>query len=146
MERGRKATEAKEAVFKRLFGVRQETFESMEIILQKEYNKRHTYGGSPPKLSIGDKLKITLKYLREYRTMESIGVDYGVSKSTVCETIQWVEDTLKRDKTFCLPGKRILKEAENTIEYIVVDVTESPIQRPKKNKERIIRGKRSSIR
>ncbi|GHV54651.1 hypothetical protein AGMMS49579_15660 [Spirochaetia bacterium] len=66
--------------------------------------------------------------------MESVGVDYGVSKSTVCETIQWVEDTLKRDKTFCLPGKRMLKEAENTIEYIVVDVTESPIQRPKKTK------------
>jgi hypothetical protein len=52
--------------------------------------------------------------------MESIGADYGVSKSTVCETIQWVEDTLNKDKTFKLPGKRVLKKPESAIEYIVV--------------------------
>jgi hypothetical protein len=67
--------------------------------------------------------------------MESIGADYGVSKSTVCETVQWVENTLSQDKTFKLPGKKVLKEAGNTIQYIVVDVTESPIQRPEKGQE-----------
>jgi hypothetical protein len=146
MGRKKQAIDAEEATFKRLFGVKQETFEKMETILQKEYDRLHKYGGSPPKLSVEDKLKIALKYLREYRTMESIGVEYAVSKSTVCETIQWVEDTLSKDKTFKLPGKRVLKKPEGTIEYIVVDVTESPIQRPKKNKKSIIRGKRSVTR
>jgi hypothetical protein len=146
MGRGKKVIDAEEATFKRLFGVKTETFEKMESILQKEYDRLHKYGGSPPKLSVKDKLKITLKYLREYRTMESIGVEYGVSKSTVCETIQWVEDTLNKDKTFKLPGKRVLKKPEDTIQYIVVDVTESPIQRPKKNKKSIIQGKRSGTR
>jgi hypothetical protein len=135
-----------QAVFKRLFGVKTETFEKMQSILQKEFDKLHRQEGSPPKLSVEDKLTITLKYLREYRTMESIGADYGVSKSSVCETIQWVEDILAKDKTFKLPGKRMLKKPENSIPYIVVDVTESPIQRPKKNKKSIIRGKRSVIR
>jgi hypothetical protein len=62
----------------------------MESILQKEFNKLHRSGGKPPKLSVRNKLWITLKYLREYRTRESIAHDYSVCKSTVCETIQWV--------------------------------------------------------
>jgi len=60
-------------VFKRLYGVKPETFEKMSAILQREYGKLHKSGGSPPKLIVNDKLTATLKYLREYRTMESIG-------------------------------------------------------------------------
>jgi len=145
MGRGKKKQDSKDAVFKRLFGVLPETFEKMAVILQKEFDKAHKFGGSPLKLSIADKLKITLKYLREYRTMESIGADYGVSKSTVCETIQWVENTLTADKTFKLPGKKVLKKAEDTIRYIVVDVTESPIQRPKKGQKEYYSGKKNGI-
>jgi len=134
-----------EAVFKRLYGVMPETFVKMKEILQKEYNKMHKSGGSPPKLTVEDKLTVTLKYLREYRTMESIGADFGVSKSTVCESIQWVEDTLTKDKTFKLPGKKVLKEASGTIEYIIVDVAESPIQRPKSGQKEYYSGKKSDI-
>jgi hypothetical protein len=135
----------KEQAFKRLFGVNSETFGKMESILQQEYNRQHKKGGSPPKLSVKDKLTITLKYYREYRTMESVGAEYGVSKSTVCESIQWAEDTLSRDKTFKLPGKKVLTGTPQEIKCIVVDVTESPVQRPKKTKKRIIQGKRSAI-
>jgi hypothetical protein len=145
MGRRKKKRDSKDIVFKRLFGVLPETFNKMTVILQKEFDKLHKSGGSPPKLSVADKLTITLKYLREYRTMESIGADYGVSKSTVCETIQWVENTLAKDKTFKLPGKKVLKKAEDTIQYIVVDVTESPIQRPKKGQKEYYSGKKSVI-
>jgi predicted DNA-binding protein YlxM (UPF0122 family) len=106
----------------------------------------HKDGGKPPKLTIKDKLYISLKYLREYRTMDSIAADCGVSKSTVCQSIQWVEDTLSQDKTFSLPGKRKLKRKSAAIEYIVIDVTESPINRPKKTKKSTIRAKRSAMR
>ena len=134
-----------DAVFKRLYGVKPDTFEKMKGILQKEYNKLHKMGGRPPKLAVQDKLMATLKYYREYRTMESVGADYGVSKSTICESIQWVENTLRKDKTFQLPGKRVLKEASGSIEYIVVDVTESPINRPKKGQKEYYSGKKSAI-
>jgi hypothetical protein len=118
----------------------------MRSILQKEFDILHRRGGKPPKLTIEDKLYITLKYLREYRTMESIGADYGVGKSAVCETIQWVEDTLTKDKTFRLPDKKALKRKTSSIEYIVVDVTESPINRPKKTKKSGIQARKSVIR
>jgi len=128
-----------------MFGVKPETFTMMKKILEKEYEKIHKRGGSPPKMSVEDKLYATLKYLREYRTMEHIGGDYGVSKSTICESIQWVENTLMKDGTFRLPGKKVLKRAESVTEFIVIDVTESPINRPKKTKKPIIQVKRNAI-
>jgi hypothetical protein len=146
MGKGKKAPDAKVESFKRLYGVKPDTFEKMRSILQKEFDILHRRGGKPPKLTIVDKLYITLKYLREYRTMESIGADYGVGRSAVCETIQWVEDTLTKDKTFRLPDKKALKRKTSSIEYLVVDVTESPINRPKKSKMSGIRARKSDIR
>jgi argininosuccinate synthase len=126
-----------------MFGVKNKTFNKMIKILEKEYSKIHKKGGSPPKMSVEDKLYATLKYLREYRTMEHIGGDYGVSKSTICESIQWVENTLKQDGTFELPGKKVLKKASGAIEFVVIDVTESPINRPKKPK-RVLFGQKET--
>jgi hypothetical protein len=132
--------------FKRLYGVKPATFNQMLSILQKEYNTMHKNGGKPPKLLPEDKLYVTLKYLREYRTMDSIAADYGVCKGTVCLAIQWVEDTLVKDGTFALPGKRVLKRKSAAIEYIVVDVTESPVNRPKKNQKDYYSGKKNVTR
>ena len=83
MGRGKKNYQDAKSTFKRLFGVKPDTFNKMRDILEKEYSEMHKKGGSPPKLSVEDKLFITLKYLREYRTMEHIGHDYGVSRSTI---------------------------------------------------------------
>jgi hypothetical protein len=104
----------------------------------------HEKGGKPPKLTVEDKLCITLKYLREYRTMDSIAAEYGVCKGTVCLSIQWVEDTLVEDGTFALPGKKVLKRKSVSIQYVVVDVTESPINRPKKNQKEYYSGKKTA--
>jgi hypothetical protein len=105
----------------------------------------HKYGGAPPKLTIEDKLFITLKYLREYRTMDSIAAEYGVCKASVCLSIRWVEDTLTKDGSFSLPGEKVLKKESPSIEYLVVDVTESPINRPKKGQKEYYSGKKSAI-
>jgi hypothetical protein len=97
-------------------------------------------------VTVQDKRFITLKYLREYRTMESIGADYGVCKGTVSGTIKWVEDALRKIPDLKLPGKKVLKEEGSTIQYVVVDETESPVQRPKKNKKSGIRVRKNGIR
>ena len=146
MGRGRKkAQEAKEALFKRVYGVKPNTFNKMLSILQKEFAVMHKSGGKPPSLTPEDKLYITLKYLRDYRTMESIAVEYGVCKGTICLSIQWVEDTLIKDGTFKLPEKRVLKRKSAAVEFIVVDVTESPINRPKYNQKEYYSGKKNVI-
>ena len=75
--------------------------------------------------------------------MDSIASEYKVCKGTVCLSVQWVEDTLVKDCAFSLPEKRALKKKSDTIEYIVVDVTESPINRPKNNQKEYYSGKKT---
>ncbi len=70
--------------YQKIFGVKKKTFDRMLGILEKEYQNKHLNGGRPSKLSILDKLIIMLAYYREYRVMENIAFDYGVSKSTIC--------------------------------------------------------------
>jgi hypothetical protein len=144
MEKEKEAEDAKAVLLKRLYGVKPGTFHKMQSILQKEYDALHQKGGKPPKLTVEDKLYITLKYLREYRTMDSIAAEYGVCKGTVCLSIQWVEDTLGKDGTFALPGKKVLKRESDSIQYILVDGIESPINHPKKNQKAYYSGKKTA--
>lgn len=78
---------------------------------------------------------MTLEYLREYRTYFHIGASWGVNESTAYRIIRKVEDYLINSGIFSLPGKKKLLEVDHEIEVVVVDVTESPIERPQKNKK-----------
>lgn len=132
--------------FKEILGVKKDTFIKMLELLEKAYIILHSKGGSKPKLSILDKLIITLRgYYREYRTMDSIAFDYNVSKSTIWESIKWVENVLIKSKEFKLPSKKVLMEENPDIEFVIVDVTESPIERPKKNKRDGIQERKNNI-
>jgi hypothetical protein len=141
-EKNNKVVSLDEATFKRLLGVKRKTFEKMVVILEAVYREKHKKGGKPPKLNVKDKLMITLQYLREYRTMEHIGFDYGVCKSAISDSIRWVEDTLIKDGTFSLPGKKALRKKTAKVSYLVVDCTESPVERPKKKQKRCYSGKK----
>jgi hypothetical protein len=78
--------------------------------------------------------------------MDSIAAEYGVCKGTVCLSVQWVEDTLSKDGAFALPGTRVLKRKSASIQHVVVDVTESPINRPKKGRKEYYSGKKNGTR
>lgn len=135
----------KENKFQELFGVKKDTFYKMLEILENTYIDLHKQGGKKPKLSVLDKLVITLSYYREYRVMENIAFDYDVVKSTVSDSISWVEETLIKDGTFSLPNKRELQKEDIDVEVLLVDVTESEIERPKKNKKNGTQEKRRNI-
>ncbi len=66
-------------------------------------------------------------------------------KSTASHGIKWVEDTLIRDGTFSLPGRKAPLKSDMEYEVILVDATESPIERPKKSKGGTIPGRKSVI-
>lgn len=97
-------------------------------------------------MSIEDQLLLTLEYWREYRTYFHIGQSWGVNESTAYRIIRKIEDILVGSRAFTLPGKKNLQKADYQIEVVVVDVTETPIERPQKNKNDSIAGKRKDIR
>lgn len=130
-----------ESEFKRLCGVKPKLFEKMVTILRQELPRPKQRGGQP-KLSIEDQLLITLEYWREYRTYFHIGQSWGVHESTVCRIVHRVEDKLIKSGKFSLPGKKALLKTETEWSVVIVDVGESPIERPKKNSEITTVGKR----
>lgn len=125
----------KEKDYQELFGIRKNTFEKMLKILEKAYIELHKRRGAKPKLKVLDKLIIMLSYYREYLSMKNMAFDYNVAKSTICESIKWVENVLIKEGSFSLPSKRKLVEELPNIEAVLVDVTEVPIERPKKKSE-----------
>ncbi len=131
----------KDSDFKRLTGVRRKTFEKMLEVITKELPNF----GRRPTLSRADQLLMTLVYWREYRTQFHIAGTYDVSESTVCRTINQVENALMLSGEFTLPGKKALSSSDTLIEVILVDVGEQPIERPKKSKNDTIAVKRSDI-
>lgn len=134
--------------FKRVVGVKLATFEAMvEVFKTSEINRKksHKIGGRKPKLCEEDMVLLMLEYYREYRTLEHIGVDYGISEGHTSKVVRAVEKALIKSGKFSLPGKKVLYDSSSSIEYIVVDATESQIQRPKKSRENIIQERRNNI-
>lgn len=131
--------DVKDSDFKGLTGVQRNTFEEMLKVVEKGLRDF----GRPTKLNRADQLLMTLMYWREYRTEFHIAQSYGISESTVCRTIQKVENVLVRSGKFRLPGKKALQSSDTVFEVILVDVSEQPIERPKKAKNGITAAKRS---
>lgn len=130
--------------FRRLTGVKRGTYNQMvEILIVADSKRKTKASGRNKKLCIQDQLLMTLEYLREYRTYFHIGKSYGLSESSAYKTIKWVEDVLVKDPLFSLPGKKTLLTTDFKFETILIDATESPIERPKKSKNTIIQAKRS---
>lgn len=132
--------------FRRLTGIKRTTFDVMIMVLNAAEVQLKALGGKPNKLSIEDRLLMALEYLREYRTYFHISRSYGLSESACYRNIRWVEDTLIKDGQFSLPGRKSLLKSEVEYEVVLIDATETPIERPKKNKNTFILAKRSDIR
>jgi hypothetical protein len=120
----------KDGDFKRLCGVTKETFAAMcEVVVEtKQLNRR----GRKSNLSIENQVLLTVSFWREYRTLFHLGRDWDLHESNVSRLVRRVEDILIKSGKFALPGKRRLLEGD-AIKYTIVDVTESSIERPKKN-------------
>lgn len=132
--------------FRRLTGVKRTTFKKMLAILSEADTKKHAKGGRKPKLALEDRLLMALEYIREYRTYFHVSQSYGVSESTCYETIKWIENTLIKHPDFALPGRKALLKSDMEYEIVLIDATETPIERPKKDKGGSTQGKRNAIR
>ncbi len=135
----------KEAAFRQVTGVTVSTYEAMLEVVKRAYGEAHKNRGRHRKCSCEDMLLLTLEYYKEYRSMECIGASYGLTKSTVAKVIKWVEEALIQSGEFSLPGKKKLSQPTVEYEVIVVDTTETPIQRPKNNQRKYYSGKKNGI-
>lgn len=132
--------------FRRFTGVQKPTFNRMVKVLKEAKAKQHWHGGRPSRLTIEDSLLMTLMYGRENRTYFHVAQAYGVSDSVCWNTIRWIENALIQSRVFRLPGKKALLDPGMEWEGVLIDATETPIERPKKNNGVATRERKSGTR
>jgi hypothetical protein len=136
----------KDDEFRRLTGVKRKTFEGMVVLLSKAKAEQKVRGGRPHGLMIEEQLLMMLSYWREYRTYFHIGQTYGKSESQTYRIIRWCEETLVKSQAFRLPGRQAVVANERAFDVVLIDATETPIERPKKSSGSTTQEKRSGIR
>ena len=133
-------TRYSDSEFKRLVGVPRLLFKEMvEVLNHAEGLKRKS--GRPHTLSLEDQLLLTLNYLRNYPTQLELSAHYHIAESNVNRTIKKVEDALMTSRRFTLPKRKSLEDEE--FNWVIIDVTETPIERPKKSKDSFTVEKRN---
>lgn len=126
--------------FRRYSGVKPETFTTMlEVLAQVEEGKKKA--GRPSLLGLEDQLLLTLTYWREYRTQFHVAASYGVHETTATRIINKVEDALVASGRFSLPKKQALGAADHEWVVVLIDSTETPIERPKKSSDTSTAGR-----
>jgi hypothetical protein len=130
--------------FRRRVGVSQRTFWAI-VTRVTAYLKEHrrkcpmTRRGKKARcLSVADHVLLTLLYLRHYQTFEELGARFGISESYANKLYHRYLDILVQ--VLRLPGKKAL--LDGTLQAIVLDVTEQPIERPVKRQQQYYSGKK----
>ena len=128
--------------FKRLTGVRKVTFQKMVELVVIHEKERKKLPGRPLKLSYENQILMMLEYLREYRTYYHIAADYGISEANCYKLIKKTEDILIKSGCFRLPDRKELAKSDTEIRVILIDATETPIERPEKKQKFYYSGKK----
>jgi Helix-turn-helix of DDE superfamily endonuclease len=133
--------------FRRIVGVKESVFALMVSTVKttKDNLRKHPKRGQNSALSVENQVLMTCLFWREYRDQEHIALDFGIHQSTVSRIIRQIEKILIQSGAFSLPGKKVLKSGGLSYETIIVDVTETPTQRPKKNKSGSIAERKNAI-
>lgn len=143
-----KYTTKKPREFTRLVGVSYGTF---MVILKKLREELSRYLSEQPmrkrgrkcSLSLEDQLLLCLLYLRNYDTLLTLGLQFGISESYTQKRYNFIKMLLLR--SLDLPDEDALKAAIGG-DSVAIDVTEQSIERPFDDQESYYSGKKNSIR
>ena len=86
--------EFREQDYQLYFGISKLEFDRMLQALHEAYRQEHKRKPRFTKITMVDKLILTLTYRCQYRSMDSIAKEYEVSLDTISDNIHWVEQTL----------------------------------------------------
>ena len=140
-----KLLEQSDAGFKRYTGIQKATFRTMVEAMQ-QHETAKTKSGRPSDLSLEAQILLALTYWREYRTLYHIGMDFGIHESSASRIVHKVENILISSGQFDLPRKLPRGDPDDTNwSAVIIDATETPIERPKKTKATTTVVKRSDI-
>jgi hypothetical protein len=110
------------------------------IYAEQEAQPMKKRGRKAVTLTVEDKLLLTLTYLRHYPTFEQLGDQFGICESYAHKIYQQYLNRLV--KVCHVPGKQALME--RGIGAILVDVTEQPIERPRRQQGAWYSGKKTA--
>ncbi|WP_342217827.1 transposase family protein [Spiroplasma endosymbiont of Amphimallon solstitiale] len=100
--------------FRKIVGINKLVFNEILNILLDHQKLKITIGGRPYKMSIKDRLVMTLRYLYENRTYHSIGAEYNMVDTTALRNIRSIEDILIKNNNFNnLTNKNIFFKKKN---------------------------------
>jgi hypothetical protein len=132
--------------YKEIFGIEKHIFDRLLRLLETaDTYQRKSRAGRKSRLTVLDKLVITLMYWREYRTYRHIAFDYNVGKTQIGDAVIWTENTIIASGLCNLKSKRELRDNPSKIKIAIVDVTEQEIERPKKGQQDWYSGKKNGI-
>ncbi len=132
------------AGFKRYTGIHKATFYEMLNAMQ-QYEAQKTKSGRPSALGLEEQILLALTYWREYRTLYHISMYFGIHESSDSRIISKAEDILIDSGRFELP-KKLPSRVDDDVNWtvVIVDATETPIERPKKTKETTTAARRNN--
>ena len=110
----------------------------MVELVEADYRQVHTRQGRPSKLTSEDKVPITAEHWRSYPTNMMLVAHYGVDEKTIRTVIERVEMVLMCSKQFHLPGAKELLNEDSPFEIVLVDATDTRVERPKKAKTKLL--------
>ncbi len=87
-------------------------------------------------------LLVVLQDWREYRTSFHLAQDGDLSEATVCRMVERVETALMHSGRFRLPGQKRLVQGFEPPDVVVIEVIETPIERPQKGQKQYYSGKK----
>lgn len=109
--------------FKQLTGISHESFNNILTTLQDRWGDR----GKNAKLTRGDQLLITLIESKGEKTKAQIGLDFGISETTVYRTVKKVKATLVRLKELELLNNEMFQNKEITIDNFSLETLVAPM-------------------
>lgn len=131
--------------FRRLVGIKRDTYNEIVIFLKNRIAEKLKFGGKKHKLSVENQTLLTFEYLREYRTFFHISKSYQIAESTTYRIFKWVSSEIYKNFELDDFRKKNSKLSDNEFGILIVDATESPIERPKTEQKKFYSGKKNDI-
>ena len=135
----------KASIFKREVGLSLKNFKRLLGKVQRylaEEQERNPLSrrGQKSKLSLEDRLLLTLSYLRSYPTFLNLGNQFGIHESYAQKLFHQFSGILV--KVLHVESRSALSHTD--LKAVVLDVTEQPIERPQRGQKAYYSGKKKT--